>query len=175
MTATGGTPFRHRWGSLTAVDQCCRGAGRSDRGSQRAGSNCKLGAAHAGVHLCLREPHQHPRAVGAGLADQQSGGGPEVSALDGCGSGNSIFHPRRLSGGAGAAGCRRGFAIATFLGGLPSHAALRRSPGVGFWTRRDDYASLLARVQAMEQELHEKELAEERTRKLAAETRLRLL
>jgi sensor histidine kinase YesM len=37
------------------------------------------------------------------------------------------------------------------------------------------HASLLARVQAMEQALHEKELAEERTRKLAAETRLRSL
>ena len=37
------------------------------------------------------------------------------------------------------------------------------------------HASLLARVQAMKQELHEKELAEERTRKLVAETRLRSL
>lgn len=37
------------------------------------------------------------------------------------------------------------------------------------------HASLLFRVQAMEQALHEKELAEERSRKLAAEVRLRSL
>ena len=37
------------------------------------------------------------------------------------------------------------------------------------------YASLLGRLQAAELHLHEKELAEERTRKLAAETRLRSL
>ncbi len=37
------------------------------------------------------------------------------------------------------------------------------------------HATLLARVQSMEQELHEKEIADERSRKLAAETRLRSL
>jgi len=37
------------------------------------------------------------------------------------------------------------------------------------------HASLLSRVQGMEQELHEKEIAEERSRKLAAEARLRSL
>jgi sensor histidine kinase YesM len=37
------------------------------------------------------------------------------------------------------------------------------------------HASLLARVQLMEQQLHEKEIAEERARKLAAEARLRSL
>lgn len=37
------------------------------------------------------------------------------------------------------------------------------------------HATLLARVQMMERELHEKQIAEERSRKLAAETRLRSL
>src|ERR1019366_8755714 len=37
------------------------------------------------------------------------------------------------------------------------------------------HATLLARVQMMERELHEKQIAEERSRKLAAESRLRSL
>ena len=37
------------------------------------------------------------------------------------------------------------------------------------------HATLLARVQMMERELHEKQIAEERSRKLAAEARLRSL
>jgi hypothetical protein len=35
------------------------------------------------------------------------------------------------------------------------------------------HATLLARVQMMERELHEKQIAQERSRKLAAEARLR--
>jgi len=109
------------------------------------------------------------------LADQQSGGGPEVSALDGCGSGILFFTlggclvAQALLAAAGVSQSQHFWA--DYLRTLRFAVPLALVFGLGAMT----HASLLARVQAMEQELHEKELAEERTRKLAAETRLRSL
>ena len=83
-----------------------------------------------------------------------------------------------------AAGCLAAQGILTLAGAAPAEAFWREyfqtmrfaMPlalvfGLGAMT----HASLLGRVQRMEQALHEKEIAEERSRKLAAEARLRSL
>jgi two-component system sensor histidine kinase AlgZ len=83
-----------------------------------------------------------------------------------------------------AGGCLLAQAILAAFGFSPSHhfwldyfhtlrfaLPLALVFGLGAMT----HASLLTRVHSMEHQLHEKELSEERTRKLAAETRLRSL
>ena len=64
---------------------------------------------------------------------------------------------------------------AAFLARLLSHLARLHAAGASLRSGRHGSRMLRDRVQVMEQQLHEKQIAEERSRKLAAETRLRSL
>jgi len=132
------------------------------------------------LHLHLRQPHQHPRPPRSRLAaretrqsqasqHQASPLGPSPSPASSSSAPEAACWPRP---------------ILTTFGFSPSHhfwldyfhtlrfaLPLALVFGLGAMT----HASLLTRVHTMELQLHEKELSEERTRKLAAETRLRSL
>ena len=100
---------------------------------------------------------------------------PQGFAVEGFDSRRPLIHRGRLPAGANAAGGRRLFGFATFLARLLSHATYRGAAGAGLRSRRDDTRNSAQPRTGDGTALHEKEIAEERSRKLAAETRLQSL